>query len=570
MKHAPLLWFLVLSSSLPCVLQGFGNKTFFSPRSQSVNGALELVGWESLIHLDDGRDRWYMTWALTPLYSRSLVPKQLAQFLFGSPCFIVSGSRVPDRSATDVLGDYFGLSPNYKSSVSVEPAIGSFLMDFNWFIGLDEVLSGLYVQFHLPIVHTTWDLGLTECVLITGTQPQPAGYMASQDVAATTLPKTFKQSLHGHTTFGDMREPLKYGKVFDRQTLTHTSDIQVSVGWDFLLSDWYHFGIFARGVLATGNTPDSHFLFEAIAGNCGCWEAGAGFTGHVQLWQSWDEDQVLALYCFAWASHLFANHQRRSYDFITNGPGSRYMLVERFNSPSQDLFVGSPAGPAVANQYQGRLLPAINITTLKSIISVPVQANGVLKLAYSWGPFEFDVGYDVWYRHAERLHCRTKIPTNAFAFKGDAQVYGFEMAGLGNAIALSATQQQATINAGQGTANIQLTNNNADNPVIAASTAGLLTQVTPQDAALFGIMPSAVNSSSPGLTVLDSDINEQSGLLPKALSHKIFANFNTIWDFTTVQPYLGIGFAGEVAHTCSSDNSGYTQWSIWMRGGLSY
>ena len=103
------------------------------------------------------------------------------------------------------------------------------------------------------------------------------------------------------------------------------------MGYNFLLSDWYHLGLNVRTAAPTGTLRTSEFLFEPIAGNNHHWELwAADLTGHVDLWCDDEHRQKFGIYSDLNITHLFASSQKRSFDLQTTctipSNGSRYML----------------------------------------------------------------------------------------------------------------------------------------------------------------------------------------------------------------------------------------------------
>src|SRR5262249_27530933 len=144
-NYIPLL---ILSSSLHAVAP------FIQPRSQSEDSARELVGWTRYINLYD-RECMYGAWAFTLEYERTFRPGNIRRALFGSdlvpgdPPFIkISGSQVGNRDATDWLADYFGLPTDFESKIFFKPVVDNIILDFNFYIGLDEWMDGLYFRIH--------------------------------------------------------------------------------------------------------------------------------------------------------------------------------------------------------------------------------------------------------------------------------------------------------------------------------------------------------------------------------------------------------------------------------------
>jgi hypothetical protein len=553
----------------------FGKKTIFGIRSQGLDGVRELAGWQQLIYKCD-QDSNYGTVAATVEYSRSFRPQEIAEFLFGTSKLRFSGSMA-ERQPGDILADYFGLPADFSSTVCFSPHISNTIFDLNWFQAFDAYLPGLFIMVHVPIVHTKWNLYFQELGINPGTQFYPAGYMSNMRINASSLPQSVRKAMQGKTIYGDMDQPLLYGKIFGRQTQNRVAEIQTTIGWNYN-QPWYHAGISFRVGAPTGNATTAEFIFEEIVGNRHHWDVGIGLSGHVVCWQDKEKGRKIAVYGDAHVSHLFTSQQKRSFDFTNNGPGSRYILLEQFQAPSEGLLI---AGNPTSQQYMGNLVNAINYTTFDTKISIAVQGEVVLKLAYQSDGFEFDFGYNFWANSKEKMHCRDLFPSNKYALKGDAQVYGFTTAN--SSVALNATQSMATLLGGQGKGNGNYQNLNADNPAVATTTAvpNTLFQLNTQDAAPvnpvnpamggLGIAQVPVNGSNPAILLSDKDINNESGILPRALSHRVFVYAGNVWDNRDdLDPYLGIGLSGEFAHTNPCDNAMCSQWAIWVKAGIAY
>ena len=542
----------------------FGKKTIFGIRSQGLDGVLELTGWQQNIYKYD-QDSNYGTIAAAAKYTRSFGADKIADFLFGAESLHFSGSRA-ERKEGDILADYFGLPADFSSTVYFSPHITNTIIDFNWFQAFDAYLPGLFIMVHMPVVHTKWDLNMCEVGINPGTAFYPAGYLSNTNIAAASLPQSFTKAMQGTTTFGDMQEPLQFGKIFGRQALSRIAELQTTLGWNYNQS-WYHVGVSFRVGAPTGNATKAEFLFEDIVGNRHHWDVGAGFSGHVNVWENRDQGKRIALYLDTHVSHLFTSQQKRSFDFTKNGNGSRYMLLEQIESPSENLLIN---GNQAENQYIGNLMPAINYTTFDTDISIGVQADVVFKLAYQRDGFEVDLGYDFWANSKEKLHCREKFIENRFALKGDAQIYGFTADN--NPVALNATQNMATILGGQKDGNANFQNLNADNqPALASTAAGILNQLNSDDAAALNISQVQVRGSSPAILLSDTDINNESGILPRALSHKVFAYVGCLWNNRDdLDPYLGVGLSSEFANTNPCNNAMCSQWAVWVKGGIAY
>jgi len=584
MNYRNLCIVFLISFTFCCMTASamLGGRTFFSTRSQSVNAALELVGWEKEVN-QPVQTTCYGTAALAIEYNHSFDTERITKFLFGSECLFFSGSKVMNRGPHDILADYFGLPFCFQSCVSFHPVISNTIFDLNWYQSLDCIACGTYLRVHVPLVHTKWDLNLEETVLdygdnfsICGTYTfYPGGYMSPEKITRAHMHTNVREAFEGIRSVGDL-QPLHFGRIFGRQTKTRIAEIQVAVGYNPLLSDWYHLGGEIRVAAPTGNRPEAEFLFEAIVGNCHHWELGAGLTGHVDVWESCNKCHTIALYLDANITHLFADRQNRSYDLKT-GPGSRYMLAEVFGNGSTNLEVGAVGGPSAEYQYIGCIQPVVNVTTLPTDISIAVQGDVVLKCAYQRSDgFECDIGYNFWGRSKEKADCRCRLARDQYVLKGDAQVYGFEPTFEELPVRLSVSQSEATLHKAQGQGNfvpgVEFRNENADSPALAFDGSGApLNQVTAADAFALQITQGQINTSNPPIFLSDDDINPHSALLPRAFTNKLFFYVGSAWHCVEkLKPYVGIGGSAEWAHTNARNNSGYSQAHIWIKGGFSY
>ena len=80
----------------------------------------------------------------------------MAEYFFGSTGLTFTGSQVANRPR-DLLADEFGLPTTFQGSALIFPRIDNVILDFNYQIGLDEWLYGLYFKCNAPIVNTRWD-----------------------------------------------------------------------------------------------------------------------------------------------------------------------------------------------------------------------------------------------------------------------------------------------------------------------------------------------------------------------------------------------------------------------------
>jgi len=382
---------------------------FFAYRSQGINAARNMVGWTDLINKYD-TDTRYGTYSLAVGYTRSFEPRKTNAFLFGKDLvrcntLYIQGSHVKDRDRRAWLADYFGLPNDFNSKIQVCPLIQNVVLDFNAFLGLDHITEGLYFRVNAPLTWTSWQLNMREYVGTRGANGFHEGYMSSGAVDRAVLPENFTQAMSGCYTWGDMKEPIKFGRITNnKMTKLRIADVHAILGWNFCWARDRRMGINARLVIPTGNKLCCKYLFEPQIGDRKHWQLGLGLSGQWILWRKDDkDDHHYGLYIDANLTHLFNKCQCRSFDFKCK-PNSRYMLLAEMGNNEDGLIGGLNGGGVVANfQYKKKLIPAINYTTLRVNVKVAGQLDFVAKLGYVNGNFSYDWGYNLWVRSRETL-----------------------------------------------------------------------------------------------------------------------------------------------------------------------
>jgi hypothetical protein len=501
-----------LISQAQLVLQG---KTFFSPRSQATNAARMLVDWAPFAARPHNHTA-YGIFTLTTEYTRSWRPKRIAEALFGTNVLSISGSQVVGRGDQDILADYFGLSPEFASTVNLNPLIQNALLIGTFYCGLDSWYPGLYFYLQAPLVWTFWNLRLTEFVIDPGTQTEfPARYMDTQAIPAPFT--SFIDALRGQVPFGQVKQPLAFGRVACGQSTFGLAELLLVFGWNFYLHERGAASLNVRTSVPTGTRPNGIYLFEPFVGNGKHWEFGLGFSGRALLWEE-DGEQELTLYLDMNLMHLFKARQRRSFDFCNNF-GSRYILLKEFDEQGN---------------YIGQLTPAINKTTLACDVQIDIEFDFVLMFGYVNKGLQLDVGYNGWIRSKEKIFLRECFPAKRFAFKG-----------IQNVVTPTGTVDNST----QSSATL-FGNNFADQAAIADS-------------------PSPV-------FIQPYSIDPRSGGVSRQTTHKIFAHAGYAWLEHTAKPSIGIGteleFEGvnESAIVQPEVRPALSLWGIWLKAGLMF
>ncbi len=578
---------------------------------------------------------FYGKFSLTPEYTRSFRPHDIARCLFGDAlgrdgdgALRIEGSRVPGRDPNALLADYFYLPTDFESTVCVTPRIQNFLVDLNYYIGLDWLWSGMYMMVQAPLTWTKWSLNARESIINEGVNSFDAGYFTPGELSRGALLDSFLEFAAGGNPgvinqiiipgdpaqeFNVELRPLQFAKIRKSETKTTISELRYYLGWNFLLCEDYHLGVNVQASAPTGNRPDAEYLFEAQNGNGKHGEFGFGINGHYTFCRSEDEEVAWTFEANLDVSHLFKTRQRRTFD-LKDKPLSRYMLAERMGS--EILFGLEGDGVTPSAQFTNVLTPVANITTFNLDVSVGAQVDFLAFFYRDCGNSRWDFGYNLWTRSCEKFerHCDSCVgfESNTWALKGDAQVYGFAVDAAGAllaAVPLSATDSAATINNGSNfvptsqvndqTILTARTNPNIDNPRLAtADFVPAALRVNPTGADL--VANPQINTSIQPVFIQETDIDF---VRIKGLTHKLFTQWSVYnpCDMSEVDdrwyPYFAIGAEVEFAQhhdrcdndcdfDCDNDNDcndecdntidgtcvrcALSQWGIWAKFGVAY
>ena len=625
---------------------------YLAPRSQGINGARELVGWQSQIN------KWdmccnYGSFSVTPEFTRTFHTHRITEALFcdalatvSNSCYnscndschngrhndcdsncgdtiLIQGSQVSGRNSKALMAENFYLPSDFSSKITFKPCVENFLVDFNWYQGLDNWVEGMYVRIHTPLTYSRWNLDYCEKITAKGVNNTEPGYIndtftmtetATYGLLRSQLLNSFGEYVSECKSIEDVEgityNPLKSARWNKcHMTKVRLAEVTAAFGWNFVRRENFLFGLNIRAAAPTGNRPHGTYIFEPMVGNGHHWELGGGMNMWWTWWRSCDEDRNFTMYLDAYATHMFKDHQCRTFDLVDK-PLSRYMLAEQFTTSAvTNLIAGETAEEAVApsSQFAKVFTPVANLTTIPVDVSYAAQGELILKFAYTHCNFQWDLGYDFWGRTCAKIRsrCCDTFTNNSWALKGDSFAFGFpEVAGVPTnpGVPLSATESKATIFAGTnyGTEDWN-TNPNVDNATYAFDAAEHNLQTFVSET-----FQNVATSLQPVL-ITKADI-DTCAAQTKAYSNKLFTHFGYTWkEHECFVPYLGVG--GEVefgsnkkcdtdchsscntsCHTschnschdsnscnshCNGDNTNcskfaFSQWGIWLKGGFSF
>jgi hypothetical protein len=606
-----ILFFLII---FPCILQAQNTQviTFISPRSQGFDTPRVISGWDLISHCPE-QEKMYSTYGFALEVTSSFRPERINQCLFGQDIIrrdkddtewkdfiIISGSQTENRTPQkDWLADNFGLPTDYKSSVRFRPRVNNVILEGQSFFGFNNIKKGLYAELFLPVVYTNWDLNIKEAVINSGENGYVPGYFNPTGVERSDLTSHFIDYISGCTVpnITDLTfQPLTQGKMSPHsQRAVHCAELRANLGYDHFIQDLHHVGVKMQLALPLGNRPHAEYLFEPIVGNQHHYELGVGITAHALAWNNFETDEEIDLFLDVTANHLFKSHQRRAFDLLGK-PNGRYMLAEKMTPAITNNLTGNGITPTA--QFDREVTSIVNLTTYDISVSVNVQVDLALSFSYTKKSNYWTVGYNAWKRGCENITIKNNnFPKNTWAIKGDAQVYGFVAEQptpadlpVGTAVALSATESQATINYGtnlpkQGISSdptqqiIQIQtaqrnpNINFPTPAFAGSNQYLVASTTDTS------ITNQINTSIQPVFISCGDIDINSAAT-SGFSQKLFTHFNhTITTYGRAEACLGLGSEVEFGReagpppTIGDDkciNCALSSWGIWLKGSVSW
>ncbi|HBL98678.1 TPA: hypothetical protein DDZ86_03485 [Candidatus Dependentiae bacterium] len=573
-------------------------------------------------------------------YQRSTKDCRIASSLFGSNTLNFVGSQDATRgtgaspavSSTALLADNFGLSQAQSSyTIKFNPRVQNHCIDFRLYVGMDELLEGLYMQLNFPLIHTKWNLccgcnkdccgsscndccgsscGTTTSTTTTTTTGSlngcpttgtlstvqfPAGYMSKTAVNPQT---SLSDALNGKA-FGDF-QGRTYGKFSGCCDSTKLAGVYFDLGYNFWECPDYHLGVYLKVVAPTGTDMkcDAHVknIFHPIVGDYH-WQLGAGISGAAELYNCEDDYKITA-YLQGYVTHLFEREQTRAFD-LNNGVMSRYMLMKEFKS-STDL------------SYNDKLWSVIDWSTRKAKVQVAAKGEGLIEFVYSNScGFSAGIGYEIYGRSKEKIckfcaPCNSTMASKTLGLKGCAPVYanGYvaNATPLFNAFPastfvpynVSATQSAATAykcgavdspvqlilpqNPLTGALNDRayvnpLTFPGLTNPAVVATDATNISNNVLSESATGTPTINVTTGEVTGLTrapviLTDDNINKCSASMQSYITNKVYGHIDYIWDDCDWKPSVYAGAEGEFAS--DSKKNAMNAWGIWIGGGVAF
>ena len=515
------------------------NRPTFFARPFCMDMAREIMAEQSAwANLQDTKD-WFGTFQISAQYYHNLNSANQTgigalPFWSGTNSMTVGNNAHGSPHAYDVDAYQFGLGPVQTSgTISISPEIYSAGINFFLYAGNHEFCPGVFTKFQFSIGASFMNPHLVETPEIKGVA-YINGQMSQvlQPGSGGGLPligpiyENISQAFTGYCSAGNpvvagnpqnsIFTGLKYGLIDGKiSTQTQLSDMDFVVGYNFVANDHAHIGLGLRLSAPIANEPSGKYLLEPLFGKGGGWGIGGELISRGKLWEK-NSYEFLEVFVDGYMMHLFRSTQNRSYDTITNSNGSRYLLIGDYSN----------TGSVSANLYQ----PLINQSTLITNSIFPFIVDAAAYLQYTHKNWKLGAGYNIAGRCQETLILIDSYTIQEFAIVGQQPN---EKTLNGNLVATNLIDPGAKINA----------------PM--PSIQGLGQTVTPF------------------LCLQDprQALDIQGACQPASWTSKIFAQAAYVWQDSNFCPTLAAQASTEFS---MSGNTALSQWSIGIRGGISF
>ncbi len=349
------------------------NKTFFNPRSASVNLPMQMTTWAS----NTAKNKKSLGGGIqvAPFYQASTNGNDLAKyFMFDHKTTLKAGTGTD----VDVHSFNFNLRSAYDGDFSFDPKVKTYGVRFDQYYKLDNILQNLYLAASTAVVHTEHDINLRETVRDKGTNH--------------IGPNTVAEAFTGHQLSTDWSERWRYGKITGSQSLTGFADIDFKLGYHVLNKKRYQLGLEFAVLAPTGNKAKAEYVFEPLVGNGFHFGLGGGLNGRFDIWQSKNKRNHLSFWVMGDYRYLFNNTQKRTLE-LKGKKWGRYIRMRQ-----QD--------PDDATMVLQNTIPGVNIMTRNVKVTPGSQFDGIAYLDLTLNRWQFALGYNLWAREDEKVRLR--------------------------------------------------------------------------------------------------------------------------------------------------------------------
>ncbi|MBT4936008.1 hypothetical protein HON15_04530, partial [Candidatus Woesearchaeota archaeon] len=256
---------------------------------------------------------------------------------------------------------------------------------------LDKLVKGLFFKVNLPIVHMKNDMGAVYTTTYGGVTDR-----LTQPVIGYSAEKGLSDYLSGNFT-NTAQDELTAAKIDGSQSKIGFADIEIALGYTLFHEADKKCSGHVQVTIPTSNKPSGEYLFEPVLGNGRHFAVGLGLDGEFEIWK--DEDKSLDFIFAAEWKHLFKDSETRTLGITTTWRHDTTRLDDN------GLYISSPLSYGhyyLAGQVgSSKLFPLANVLTRDVEVRPGMQIDLLLQMAFNWGNFKFDAGYEFFAKEKE-------------------------------------------------------------------------------------------------------------------------------------------------------------------------
>lgn len=590
MKKLLLLSFLVsfqglihgsCSSSLPsCADPCDISQNFFQYRSFCSYSYHEILMLKTLYITDSKRDFWQGTFSIEPEYIQNFSCASGCKNLGAMPFW--SGTNTMTYGGHDGTTD---LDP-YQFGMGDVTGVGSITLNSQMIhVGSDVLLHmtyhkdqpGFYFTLRAPIGAMSNTAILTESVA-----PQNGAANAVTNTVWLSYPTPPEQFDSMTSAFqagsisslndaifveSSLYRPisLQKGRINpSKQTTIRIADLSLALGYQFIANKTGFLGAAIKFTCPTGNVPTGRYIFEPIFGRAGYWGVGAEVLSHYKVWEHQKRDRGLDFWAKGEFLHLCSGRRPnfRSFDLAANGPGSKYLLLQRY-------YLSTPSSSNTTGAYPSFITQAVNVTTLPVISRFNIEGSFAFAFDLHEENLNFALGAEFWGRSQERLSLDSAnflnldvANLNQFAVLGrqvsdDARAY---LLGGAEILSLHLCEPLARINQSIDRV-VSPTNPVNPTPPPAGQTLAYPTTI-----------PDGVKDARIATNRIPANLNEALDVAgaqaPRAMTAKIFSQLGYTYRDHALTPQISM--VGGIEFSPKSSHAALNMWSLGAQGSINW
>jgi hypothetical protein len=385
------------------------SQNLWQPHAFSGYSSTNLIqmkdAYDKGVQANDSRERLFYI-SLAGQYMQSFGCNKLGSLPFWSGTSTMTIGTNDGKSDLDAY--QFGMGDvTTPGSITLKPKVQHFGVDAQWYYMQHATGRGVVAKIDAPIgaMKITSKLCEKPAVLdntadTVWTPPYPAVANRPQ-----TLTAAFQGGALGDNSVqSQVLHPIALykGRIGGccPQTAIRLADLSFTLGYNCINDERGMFMLGFKVACPTGNVPTGDYALEPIFGRAGHWGVGGEISASYRVWH--DDTSQLRLWAQGEALHLINGRSPsfRSFDLLSNGKGSKYLLLQFYAAVNPDL-TATPANPT--GRVASFITQAVNVTTFPVISNIGVEGSFALMLDYQRKNWNVGLGGEVWGRSRECL-----------------------------------------------------------------------------------------------------------------------------------------------------------------------